>query len=156
MNETTPTVCPEPEKLGKKELTADHPTWCPGCGDFSVLACFYKMLERRQLPHENIVTLAGMLIFRGLMIAMLSGRNLGPFPQTFQAISNGYVPDFLAFMASKSVWSCHLVFPLTQNRVGDFVDPLMAAGGMSIEPDAAAGAGQVGHVSLQGEQRREV
>ncbi len=46
-----------------------------------------------------IVTLAGMLIYRGLMIAMLSGRNLGPFPDTFQAISNGYVPDFLSFMA---------------------------------------------------------
>lgn len=46
-----------------------------------------------------IVTLAGMLIFRGLMIAMLSGRNLGPFPELFQALSNGYVPDFLAFMS---------------------------------------------------------
>ena len=46
-----------------------------------------------------IVTLAGMLIYRGLMIAMLSGRNLGPFPETFQAISNGYVPDILSFMA---------------------------------------------------------
>ena len=46
-----------------------------------------------------IVTLAGMLIYRGLMIAMLSGRNLGPFPDAFQAISNGYVPDVLSFMA---------------------------------------------------------
>jgi putative multiple sugar transport system permease protein len=46
-----------------------------------------------------IVTLAGMLIFRGLMIAMLSGRNLGPFPTSFQALSNGYVPDLLGFMA---------------------------------------------------------
>ncbi len=51
---------PAPAKLTKKDLTADHPTWCPGCGDFSVLASFYKMLERRQLPHENIVTLAGI------------------------------------------------------------------------------------------------
>jgi 2-oxoglutarate ferredoxin oxidoreductase subunit beta len=41
--------------LTKKALTADHPTWCPGCGDFAVLASFYKMLEKRQLPHENIV-----------------------------------------------------------------------------------------------------
>lgn len=49
-----------PQKLTKKDLTADHPTWCPGCGDFAVLAAFYKMLERRQLPHENIVTLAGI------------------------------------------------------------------------------------------------
>ena len=51
---------PEREKLTKKALTADHPTWCPGCGDFAVLASFYKMLEKRQLPHENIVTLAGI------------------------------------------------------------------------------------------------
>jgi putative multiple sugar transport system permease protein len=50
-----------------------------------------------------IVTLAGMLIFRGLMIAMLSGRNLGPFPESFQALSNGYVPDFLAFMAPAGI-----------------------------------------------------
>ncbi len=50
-----------------------------------------------------IVTLAGMLIYRGLMIAMLSGRNLGPFPETFQAIANGYVPDLLAFMAPPGV-----------------------------------------------------
>ena len=51
---------PEREKLTKKALTADHPTWCPGCGDFAVLAAFYKILEKRQLPHENIVTLAGI------------------------------------------------------------------------------------------------
>jgi 2-oxoglutarate ferredoxin oxidoreductase subunit beta len=48
------------ERLTKKALTADHPTWCPGCGDFAVLAAFYKVLERRQLPHQNIVTLAGI------------------------------------------------------------------------------------------------
>jgi len=50
----------QPEKLTKKALTADHPTWCPGCGDFAVLASFYKILEKRQLPQENIVTLAGI------------------------------------------------------------------------------------------------
>jgi 2-oxoglutarate ferredoxin oxidoreductase subunit beta len=51
---------PEREKLTKKAITADHPTWCPGCGDFAVLAAYYKLLERHQLPHENIVTLAGI------------------------------------------------------------------------------------------------
>ena len=51
---------PEREKLTKKAITADHPTWCPGCGDFAVLAAYYKVLERRNLPHENIVTLAGI------------------------------------------------------------------------------------------------
>jgi len=60
VTDSIPTPSPAIEKLTKKDLTADHPTWCPGCGDFSVLAAFYKMLERRQLSHENIVTLAGI------------------------------------------------------------------------------------------------
>jgi 2-oxoglutarate/2-oxoacid ferredoxin oxidoreductase subunit beta len=53
-------IAPQPEKLTKKAIMADHPTWCPGCGDFAVLAAFYKILEKRQLPHESIVTLAGI------------------------------------------------------------------------------------------------
>ena len=31
-------------KYTKKELIADHPTWCPGCGDFSILSIYYKMM----------------------------------------------------------------------------------------------------------------
>jgi len=50
----------EPQKLTKKALTADHPTWCPGCGDFAVLASFYKVLEKLQFPHEKICTIAGI------------------------------------------------------------------------------------------------
>jgi 2-oxoglutarate ferredoxin oxidoreductase subunit beta len=46
--------------LPKKVLTADHPTWCPGCGDFAVLASFYRVLEKLQYPHEKIVTFAGI------------------------------------------------------------------------------------------------
>jgi 2-oxoglutarate ferredoxin oxidoreductase subunit beta len=51
---------PEAPKLTKKNLTADHPTWCPGCGDFAVLASFFKVLEKMQLPHEKITTIAGI------------------------------------------------------------------------------------------------
>jgi 2-oxoglutarate ferredoxin oxidoreductase subunit beta len=46
--------------LTRKALTADHPTWCPGCGDFAVLAAFYRALERLQIPHEKIVLMAGI------------------------------------------------------------------------------------------------
>lgn len=60
MSQTATLPNPAPEKLTKKALTADHPTWCPGCGDFAVLASFYRMLERLQLPHEKIVTMAGI------------------------------------------------------------------------------------------------
>lgn len=59
-NLNSATIVPEPAKLTKKAITSDHPTWCPGCGDFAVLAAFYKVLERRQLPQESIVTLAGI------------------------------------------------------------------------------------------------
>lgn len=51
---------PQVVKLTKKDLVADHPTWCPGCGDFAVLASFYKILEKRQMPQESFVTLAGI------------------------------------------------------------------------------------------------
>ena len=46
--------------LTKKILTAHHPTLCPGCGDFAVLASFYRVLEKLQYPHEKIVTFAGI------------------------------------------------------------------------------------------------
>lgn len=40
-----------------------------------------------------IVTLGGMLIFRGLTIALLQGKSVGPFPVGFQRISSGFIPD---------------------------------------------------------------
>jgi 2-oxoglutarate/2-oxoacid ferredoxin oxidoreductase subunit beta len=47
-------------KYTKKELIADHPTWCPGCGDFSILSIYFKMMEKRQVPHEKITSIAGI------------------------------------------------------------------------------------------------
>jgi putative multiple sugar transport system permease protein len=44
-----------------------------------------------------IVTLAGMLIFRGLTGNMLLGQFVGPFAKGFQAISAGFIPDFSDF-----------------------------------------------------------
>ncbi|GLS88203.1 ABC transporter permease [Cypionkella aquatica] len=40
-----------------------------------------------------IVTLAGMMVFRGATMWMLGGQNIGPFPKEFQAISSGFLPD---------------------------------------------------------------
>ena len=53
---------PDSERKGltKKDTAADHPTWCPGCGDFSVLALYYKLIEKRQIWHEKICTVAGI------------------------------------------------------------------------------------------------
>lgn len=50
-----------------------------------------------------IVTLAGMLVFRGLSLWLLEGQSLGPFPREFQMISNGFVPDIAPQSVSDAV-----------------------------------------------------
>jgi 2-oxoglutarate ferredoxin oxidoreductase subunit beta len=57
---TTPLPTDERKGLTKKEIAADHPTWCPGCGDFSVLALYFKLIEKRKMWHEKITTVAGI------------------------------------------------------------------------------------------------
>jgi putative multiple sugar transport system permease protein len=42
-----------------------------------------------------IVTLAGMLVFKGLTLWLLEGQSVGPFPAQFRLISSGFVPDLL-------------------------------------------------------------
>jgi putative multiple sugar transport system permease protein len=41
-----------------------------------------------------IVTLAGMLVFRGLTLALLGGNSVGPFAIGFQQLSSGFIQDF--------------------------------------------------------------
>ena len=43
-----------------------------------------------------IVTLGGMLVFRGLTGNILLGQFVGPFPKDFQSISSGFIPDFVS------------------------------------------------------------
>jgi len=40
-----------------------------------------------------VVTLAGMMIFRGLTMIVLDGQFIGPFPSNFQLMAAGFVPD---------------------------------------------------------------
>ncbi|MFJ8104908.1 multiple monosaccharide ABC transporter permease [Streptomyces sp. NPDC096132] len=40
-----------------------------------------------------IVTLAGMLIFRGVTEILLEGQTLGPFPDGLQKMGNGFLPE---------------------------------------------------------------
>lgn len=46
-----------------------------------------------------IVTLAGMLVFRGATLWLLNGQSVGPFPPEFQGLSTGFVPDVLPNIA---------------------------------------------------------
>ena len=48
------------EPVTRESLKADRPTWCPGCGDFSVLAMYQKFLVDQNHPQERLVTLSGI------------------------------------------------------------------------------------------------
>lgn len=43
-----------------------------------------------------IVTLGGMLAFRGLTMVTLQGRSLAPFPDGLRALSSNFMPDFFS------------------------------------------------------------
>ncbi len=42
-----------------------------------------------------IVTLAGMLVFRGLTLWLLQGQSVGPLPPEVIAMGAGFIPDFV-------------------------------------------------------------
>ncbi len=54
-----------------------------------------------------IVTLAGMLVFKGLALALLNGQSIGPFPVEFQKLSSGFIPD--PFQGDETRWSSLLL-----------------------------------------------
>jgi len=37
-----------------------HPIWCPGCGDFGVVAAVYKSLADLQIPPEDVALISGI------------------------------------------------------------------------------------------------
>ncbi|MGM7719983.1 multiple monosaccharide ABC transporter permease [Metabacillus sp. Hm71] len=70
-----------------------------------------------------IVTLAGMLLFRGLTMIVLEGKSIAPFPESFQKISSGFIPDVssggslhLLTMIIGLVLSVIIIFTQVKNR----------------------------------------
>ena len=53
-----------------------------------------------------IVTLAGMLVFKGLTLALLGGMSVGPFPVGFQRLSSGFIPDVFGGQGFNTFISC--------------------------------------------------
>jgi len=57
-----------------------------------------------------IVTLAGMLTFRGLALIMMGGRNIGPFPVEYRNLFNSFLPaHWMTEPTSESVFISTLV-----------------------------------------------
>jgi 2-oxoglutarate/2-oxoacid ferredoxin oxidoreductase subunit beta len=49
------------EKLSTKEFKSDQEVrWCPGCGDYAILAAFQAFLPELEIPRENLVIISGI------------------------------------------------------------------------------------------------
>lgn len=57
-----PRVAPtDPSLLTKKDFQTDQdPRWCPGCGDYSILAQVQRILPELGIPKEQIVFISGI------------------------------------------------------------------------------------------------
>ena len=57
---TTADKGPAP-KLTRKDFSSDQDVrWCPGCGDYAILAQMQKILPELEIPKENIVFVSGI------------------------------------------------------------------------------------------------
>ena len=64
-----------------------------------------------------IVTLAGMLLFRGLALMTLQNSNIGPFPDEFRAIGNGFLDKENALGAADGLHERRELFRFQRREV---------------------------------------
>ena len=95
-------IAPDGEPATKAMMTRGKPTWCPGCGFYSVLSAFFSMIEEKKLPRNKIVCVAGIgcssrfpYFVNGYGVQFIHGRAL-PFA-TGLALSR---PDLHVFVFS--------------------------------------------------------
>lgn len=56
-----PTIAPTLAALTAKDFATDQEVrWCPGCGDYSILASVQKVMPTIGVPKENIVIISGI------------------------------------------------------------------------------------------------
>ena len=85
-----------------------------------------------------IFTLSGMLVFKGLALALLQGQSVGPFPATFQKLSSGFIPELLPDVGTLHptslligiVLAFGLVYASARSRAREHLH------GIEVEPDA--------------------
>ena len=50
----------DPPETGKDYTSDQEVRWCPGCGDYAILAAFQGFLPELHIPRENIVMISGI------------------------------------------------------------------------------------------------
>ena len=90
------------QKLSAKEFKTElKPIWCPGCGDFGVLAALTKALADIQVAPENIAVLTGIGC-AGRLPGYVNAYGFNALPGRVLPIATGLKitrPDLLVFAA---------------------------------------------------------
>src|SRR5262245_44905699 len=54
-------TAPETPKLTRKDFASDQEVrWCPGCGDYAILAAVQSIMPQLGIPKEKIVFISGI------------------------------------------------------------------------------------------------
>ncbi|WP_088032132.1 multiple monosaccharide ABC transporter permease [Evansella clarkii] len=74
-----------------------------------------------------VVTLAGMLLFRGLTLVVLGGRTIAPFPGEFRTMSSAFLPDIsagelklLTLLIGGAASLIYVIYELQQRRAANY------------------------------------
>lgn len=60
MNTVSSEITPNPAYSANDYKSKIKPVWCPGCGDYGVLASLFKALTELQLPPEQVALVSGI------------------------------------------------------------------------------------------------
>ena len=64
MNQTAtifPSTKTPPAEMKKTDFVSDQTVrWCPGCGDYAILAGVQKLMPELGIPRENMVFISGI------------------------------------------------------------------------------------------------
>lgn len=62
------TAAAAPALTAKDFVTDQEVRWCPGCGDYSILAQVQKIMPTLGIPKEDIVIISGIDAAAGFLI----------------------------------------------------------------------------------------
>ncbi|MCL2811537.1 MAG: sugar ABC transporter permease [Clostridia bacterium] len=82
-----------------------------------------------------IVTLAGMLVFRGLTLIILGGQTIAPFPDAFKQYTTGFLPDIIGrtHIYIPELWGIRLNIDMTVNGLSLVAGGLVSAAYVAVQ-----------------------
>ncbi|SDN71744.1 multiple monosaccharide ABC transporter permease [Alkalicoccus daliensis] len=87
-----------------------------------------------------VVTLAGMLIFRGLTLVVMGGRTIAPFPNEFRGLSSAFLPEvftggelkLLTIIIGIAASLLYVTYEIRQRKIASFYSFKVPAFGLFV------------------------